>query len=54
MSYEVEKFSWINAELKINRSFPISDAVELTPSVALMVNPAHKDVYLTVGVICSF
>ena len=54
MSYEVEKFSWINAELKVHRTFQISDAVELTPSVALMINPVYKDVYLTLGVACSF
>ena len=54
MNYEVEKFSWINAELKVNRSFSLSDDVALTPSVALTVNPAYKDVYVSLGVAVLF
>ena len=50
----VEKFSWINAELKFNREFKLSNDVELTPSVALTVNPKHNDAYLSFGVAVSF
>jgi len=54
MNYEVEKFSWINAELKVNRSFNLSDDLRLTPSVALTINPAHRDAYISFGLACSF
>ena len=54
MYYEVEKFSWINAELKFNRRFSVSDDVVLTPSVALTVNPALKDACVWFGVGVSF
>ena len=54
MFYEVDKFSCINAELKIYRSFNLLDDVELTPSVAFAINPALKDAYLSFGVALSF
>ena len=54
MNYEVEKFSWINAEMKVNRSFNLSDNLTLRPSVALTVNPVHRDAYISFGLACSF
>ena len=54
MSYEVEKFSWINAELKVNRNFNLKDDLTLRPSVALTINPVHRDTYISFGLACSF
>lgn len=48
-NYMVEKFSWINAELKINRSFELNHNVELIPSVALTINPKHNDACISFG-----
>jgi hypothetical protein len=54
MNYMVEKFSWINAELRVNRKFNLSDDVELMPSVALTINPTLKDAYISFGAAFSF
>jgi hypothetical protein len=54
MNYEVEKFSWVNAELKVNRTFNLSDNMALTPSVAFTVNPVHKEAYISFGLALSF
>ena len=53
-SYMVDKFSWVNAELKFNREFRLNNNVEFTPTVAFTVNPKHNDAYLSFGVACSF